>query len=84
MIKADVSDTVKRRLIYNRTCPICRSEIHDFQDFQYVTFKKGMHKCYRFFHTECLLSERGVQVGKIENTEVITEGNDSEGTEKCI
>lgn len=69
MIKADVSDTVKRRLIYNKTCPICRSEIQDFQDFQYVTFKKGMHKCYRFFHTECLLSERGVQVGKENESE---------------
>ena len=81
MIKADVSDTVMRILIYNRTCPICRSEIHDFQDFQYVTFKKGMHKCYRFFHTECLLSERGSSLGKVvgaDNEEELKE-RDGEG-----
>lgn len=74
MIKADLSDTVKRRLIYNRICPICNSEIKDFEDFQYVSFKSGMHKCYRFFHTQCLLNERGVENGE-EVTEEVAEEN---------
>ncbi|MBO7716647.1 MAG: hypothetical protein J6S85_23980, partial [Methanobrevibacter sp.] len=55
MIKADVSDTVKRRLNYNKICPVCGTEIKDFQDFQYVVFKRGVNKCYRFFHTFCLI-----------------------------
>ena len=70
MIRSDVSETVKRRLGFNRYCPICKLEIKDFQDFQYVAFKKGMHKCYRFFHTECLVNERGYNNGKVEENEI--------------
>lgn len=69
MVRADASDTVKRRLTFNRCCPICKQEIKDFQDFQYVTFKRGIHKCYRFFHTECLVNERGLNNGEVEETE---------------
>lgn len=57
MVKSMATDTVKRRLGYNKICPICKSEIKDFQDFQYIIFKRGTNKCYRFFHTFCLIGE---------------------------
>lgn len=69
MLRADVTETVKRRLGYNKICPLCKNEIKDFQDFQYVVFKRGMHKCYRFFHTECLVNERGSLNGEVEEIE---------------
>lgn len=62
MVKAMVTDTVKRRLCYHKICPICGTEIKDFQDFQYITFKRGTSKCYRFFHTFCLIGDEREEV----------------------
>ena len=67
MVKADATDTVKRRLKYNNVCPICQGEIKDYQDFQYIQFRRGTNMCYRFFHTFCLVEtsdrEEGVNYG---------------------
>lgn len=58
MIKSEVSDTVRRRLKYNNICPVCGSEIKDYQDFQYVSFRRGSNMCYKFFHTFCLIENQ--------------------------
>lgn len=57
MLKADVTETVKRRLKYNSICPICGCEIKDYQDFQFVSFRRGACMCYKFFHTFCLVQK---------------------------
>lgn len=57
MLKTDVTETVKRRLKYNNICPICGSEIKDYQDFQFVSFRRGSYMCYKFFHTFCLVQK---------------------------
>lgn len=57
MVERYATDTIKRRLKCNNICPICKSPIKDYQDFQYITMKRGSYKCYRFFHTFCLIGE---------------------------
>lgn len=55
MLKKDLTPMVRRRLTDNRYCPICKGEITDVHDFQYLSFNHGRHKVYVFFHTTCLL-----------------------------
>lgn len=75
MIKSEVSDTIRRRLKYNNICPICKSEIKDYQSFEYITVKRGANVVYRFFHTFCVVEhvdrEEGLLDGKVEDTEAI-------------
>lgn len=75
MIKSEASDTIRRRLKYNSLCPICKSEIKDYQSFEYMTVKRGASVVYRFFHTFCVVEpvdrEEGLLDGKTEESEAI-------------
>lgn len=54
MLVANMSDTEKRRLKANCTCPICDQKIEYYHDAQILKIRKGRYLEYHFFHTSCL------------------------------
>lgn len=64
MIREEAGDMIRSRLKF-AVCPICGEIIKDYQDFQYVKFRRGRTMVYKFFHTFCLVqTENGEEVAK--------------------
>lgn len=55
---SELSDTAKRRLKYNCICPLCQTEITQYQNIHYIKYHVGRHMEYNFFHTDCLVNAR--------------------------
>lgn len=58
MTEKFISATIKRRLSQSSICPICEKEISEYDDFQYIAFKRSRNIIYRFFHTKCLVNQQ--------------------------
>jgi transcription initiation factor IIE alpha subunit len=43
----------RRRLNLNRTCPVCNSEVRDFDEFEMIKRRHRRNVYYKFIHKEC-------------------------------
>ena len=56
MTRSDLTDTEKRRLQANSTCPICVKSIKDTDKIIFTIKRKRRCKQYVFYHEECLIN----------------------------
>ena len=72
MIRQDLTQTQKRRLDNNNTCPICNNRIDDFDDIIFTVRRRRKCKEYTFYHEWCFdeRSTINVQTEKEEETAV--------------
>ena len=55
MIKQEMTRTLQRHFQKRGLCPICGSQIEEFDDVQQVSYRMGRCRLYTFFHTKCLI-----------------------------
>ena len=56
MTRDDLSNTAKRRLTANQSCPICNKIIHDDEELLFTVRRRRRCKQYIFYHERCLIN----------------------------
>lgn len=64
----EVKENIKRRLKISGICPICQSQIEQYDDFQFLTTRYRRITIYTFFHKTCLI-KNGLERGTINGEE---------------